>query len=140
MYTTATFTYRVTSLIAILVTSMMLALPASAAKDAYGTKKLGEDPYQAVILQQIRKIAATAEQMEPFRAELRNYFKIRNGSTRRISRQGGDIAIKVSRDLRRCAKKSVEAMSKVLTPDQLKLYEELVELGNKQYLTNSGLI
>jgi hypothetical protein len=111
-----------------------------AGPDGYGGQGQQEDPYQQMLLDQIRLIAPTAEQTEPFRKLLREYFKMRNGATRRISRQGGDIDVKVSRELRRCGRESVEAMSEVLTPRQLEQYERLVEIGNEQYMAKAGLL
>ena len=99
-----------------------------------------EDPYEKMVLEQIKKISPTTEQIEPFRQVFRDYYGERNGSTRRVARSGGDLAIRVRRDLNRVGRNSVEDMSVVLDPEQLKLYEELVRIGNEQYLANSGLL
>ena len=133
-------TLGIRQLIPLLFATMILASSASAAPDAYGTIQQQEDPYQNLLVEQIHLIAPTAEQTEDFRVLLREYFDMRNGATRRISRQGGDIDMKVSRELRRCARDAVEAMSKVLTAEQLIHYEKLVEIGNEQYLANAGLL
>jgi hypothetical protein len=122
------------------ILSACLASSAWGAKDSFGTKKAGADEYQKQLMQQIQLVNPTADQLESFRQIMREYFEMRNGATRRISRQGGDIDVRVMRDLRRCARESLEAMSAVLTPEQLVHYERLVEIGNEQYMFNAGLL
>ncbi len=131
---------RIMRQIVILAVTAALGSSVWASPDGYGGKNQQDDPYQQLLLAQIQLIAPTAEQTESFRTIMREYFKMRNGATRRISRQGGDIDVKVTRELRRCGRESMEAMSKVLTPEQLAQYEKLVEIGNEQYMANAGLL
>lgn len=140
MYTPSMLTCRIMQLIAVLVATVILGSSVSAGPDSFGTRSQQEDPYQKLVLQQIEKIAPTVEQLAPFREQMREYFKMRNGALRRISRQGGDLDVRVARDLNRCARQAVKAMSKVLTPAQLEHYEKLVAIGNEQYLMNAGLL
>jgi hypothetical protein len=126
--------------IVVLAATVTLGSSVWASPDGFGGKNQQDDPYKQLLLAQIQLIAPTAEQNESFRELMREYFKMRNGATRRISRQGGDIDKKVTRDLRRCAREAVEAMSKVLTARQLIHYEKLVEIGNEQYMANAGLL
>ena len=140
MNTRSTLTNGFIRVIPLLFATMILASTATASPDGFGGKNQQEDPYQELLAQQIQLIAPTEEQTEAFREGLREYFDMRNGSTRRIGRQGGDVDVRVSRELRRCARASVEAMSKVLTAEQLPHYEKLVEIGNEQYMANAGLL
>lgn len=140
MNTPSIVTHGFLQLIVVLIAVVTLGSSASAAPDSFGTRSQQEDPYQKLVLQQIEKIAPTVEQLAPFREQMREYFKMRNGALRRISRQGGDLDVRVARDLNRCARQAVKAMSKVLTPEQLEHYEKLVAIGNEQYLMNAGLL
>lgn len=137
---TTTLTRGVIRLIAVLVAALTFGSSVAAVPDSFGLKSQQEDPYEKRILQQIEKMVLTAKQVAPFREQMRGYFKMRNGATRRISRQGGDVDVRVRRDLNRCARQAVKAMSKVLTPGQLAHYQKLVEIGNEQYMMNAGLL
>ncbi len=99
-----------------------------------------QDPYQLKVLKKIDHIQPTSEQMEAFRANLREYYSERNGSVRRVARSGGDLPIRVRRDLARVARQSVKSMSEVLNDQQLEHYEELVQIANEQYIFKSGLL
>ena len=136
----STLMRRIMRQIVILAVTAALGSSVWASPDGYGGKNQKDDPYQQRLLAQIQLIAPTAEQTESFRTIMRDYFQMRNGATRRISRQGGDIDVKVTRELRRCARESVETMSKVLTAGQLAQYEKFVEIGNEQYMANAGLL
>ena len=49
------------------------------------------------------------------------------------------LAKRISRELRRVADESVEAMSEVLIKDQLEHYEKFVEIANSQFMMRAGL-
>lgn len=121
----------------ILVAMVVVVSPLSATEDSPGAV---ENPDQREVLQQIEKINLTAEQVQPFQKLLRQYYGKRNGATRRIARQGGNIPVKVRRDVRRVARLSVKAMTEVLTPEQIIQYEKLMEICNRQYLVSAGLL
>jgi hypothetical protein len=127
-------------LVVVVLATVSVETSVYAAADSFGTKNKKEDPYQKQLLAQIEKIGLTSEQVGPFKALMSEYFKMRNGAIRRISRQGGDLDVKVLRDLRRCARQALEDMAKVLTAEQLSHYEKLVEIGNEQYMMNAGLL
>ena len=98
------------------------------------------DEYQQRVLLKIQKIQLTEDQIAPFRQNLQAFYKTRNGATRRISRSGGDLKVRIKRELRRTADKAVRKMSTVLTAEQLGQYSELVTIANNQYLAKSGLL
>ncbi|HIG61653.1 MAG TPA: hypothetical protein EYQ22_12270 [Gammaproteobacteria bacterium] len=98
------------------------------------------DEYQQRVLLQIQKIELTEDQTASFRLNLQAFYKARNGATRRISRSGGDLKVRIKRELRKTADKAVKKMSTVLTPEQLGNYSELVKIANDQYLAKSGLL
>ncbi|HJP50173.1 MAG: hypothetical protein QGH99_07765 [Pseudomonadales bacterium] len=119
------------------LSAMMVLVSSAAAANAPGEK---EDPYQALLRQQIQKINLTEEQADKFRARFRDYVEDRNGATRRVSRSGGDLGVRVRRDLKRTARKAVNSISSVLTAEQLEHYEELLKIANEQYMFNAGLL
>jgi hypothetical protein len=96
--------------------------------------------YQPRVLLKIQKIQLTEDQIAPFRQNLQAFYKTRNGATRRISRSGGDLKVRIKRELRKTADKAVKKMSTVLTAEQLGHYSELVKIANNQYLAKSGLL
>ena len=98
------------------------------------------DEYQQRVLLQIQKLQLTEEQLEPFRKNLEAFYKTRNGVTRRISRQGGDLEIRISRELRKTRDKAVKKMATVLTAEQLEQYREIVQIASDQYLNKAGLL
>ena len=111
----------------------------AAQTDAFGQTGT-EDPYRARLMDQLKKLDLKADQVEEFQKLVNEYFEKRNGAQRRIGRQGGAIDVRVRRDLRRVENKAVEAMASVLTAEQLEKYRRFVQLGNKQYMANSGLL
>ena len=111
----------------------------AAQTDAFG-KTDAEDPYKARLMDQLKKLDLKADQVEEFQKLVNEYFEKRNGAQRRIGRQGGAIDVRVRRDLRRVENQAVEAMASVLTAEQLEKYRRFVQLGNKQYMANSGLL
>ena len=111
----------------------------AAQTDAFGQTGT-EDPYRARLMDQLKKLDLKADQVEEFQLLVNEYFEKRNGAQRRIGRQGGAIDVRVRRDLRRVENQAVEAMASVLTAEQLKKYRRFVQLGNKQYMANSGLL
>ena len=111
----------------------------AAQTDAFGQTGT-EDPYRARLMDQLKKLDLKADQVEEFQKLVNEYFEKRNGSQRRIGRQGGAIDGRVRRDLRRVENQAVEAMASVLTAEQLEKYRSFVQLGNKQYMANSGLL
>lgn len=98
-----------------------------------------EKSYEARLLLQLELTAVTAVQEEAFREALKEYHAARNGSVRRVSRQGGDIPTRVARDLRRLARRTLNEMGEILEPDQLEHLEKYLELANEQYMTQAGL-
>ena len=48
--------------------------------------------------------------------------------------------VRVRRDLRRVENQAVAAMASVLTAGQLEKYRRFVQIGNKQYMANAGLL
>jgi biopolymer transport protein ExbB/TolQ len=98
------------------------------------------DEYQQRVLLQIQKIQLTEDQTASFRLNFQAFYKARNGATRRISRSGGDLKVRINRELRKTADKAVKKMSTVLTAEQLQHYSELVKIANNQYLAKSGLL
>ena len=111
----------------------------AAQTDAFGQTGT-EDPYRARLMDQLKKLDLKADQVEEFQKLVNEYFEKRNGAQRRIGRQGGAIDVRVRRDLRRVENQAVEAMASVLTAEQLEKYRRFVQLGNKQYMANSGLL
>ena len=111
----------------------------AAQTDAFGQTGT-EDPYRARLMDQLKKLDLKADQVEEFQKLVNEYFEKRNGAQRRIGRQGGAIDVRVRRDLRRVENQAVEAMASVLTAEQLEKYRSFVQLGNKQYMANSGLL
>ncbi len=111
----------------------------AAQTDAFGQTG-AEDPYRARLMDQLKKLDLKADQVEEFQKLVNEYFEKRNGAQRRIGRQGGAIDVRVRRDLRRVENQAVEAMASVLTAEQLEKYRRFVQLGNKQYMANSGLL
>ena len=111
----------------------------AAQTDAFGQTGT-EDPYRARLMDQLKKLDLKADQVEEFQLLVNEYFEKRNGAQRRIGRQGGAIDVRVRRDLRRVENQAVEAMASVLTAEQLEKYRRFVQLGNKQYMANSGLL
>ena len=95
--------------------------------------------YEARLRLQLEKTAVTTEQYDAFREVLREYHEARNGATRRVSRQGGDIPTRVARDLRRLASRTLKDMEDILQPEQLAHMEKYLELANEQYMTQAGL-
>jgi Tfp pilus assembly protein PilV len=98
------------------------------------------DEYQQRVLLQIQKLQLNEEQLEPFRKNLQAFYKARNGVTRRISRSGGDLEVRISRELRKTRDKAVKKMATVLTPEQLEQYREIVKIASDQYLNKAGLL
>ena len=96
------------------------------------------DP-QKEILDQVNKVAPTAEQLDDFRDIFREYYRQRNDASRRILRTGGDVAIKVEMKLRKITEESIKSMSVVLTDKQLDNYRELLRIANVQFLESAGL-
>jgi preprotein translocase subunit SecF len=98
------------------------------------------DEYQQRVLLQIQKLQLTEEQLEPFRKNLQAFYKARNGVTRRISRQGGDLEVRIGRELRKTRDKAVKKMATVLRAEQLERYREIVKIASDQYLNKAGLL
>jgi preprotein translocase subunit SecF len=98
------------------------------------------DEYQQRVLLQIQKLQLTEEQLEPFRKNLQAFYKARNGVTRRISRQGGDLEVRIGRELRKTRDKAVKKMATVLRAEQLEQYREIVKIASDQYLNKAGLL
>lgn len=102
---------------------------------------------------QLDKIAATEEQTQPFRDLLAKYFSDRNNVLDRVRKKthmayapcepkkkcDQILAKRISRELRRVADQSVEAMSEVLMKDQLEHYKKFVEIANSQFMMRAGL-
>ena len=111
------------------------------------------DAYADQLRSQLNKIAPTEEQAEPFRAVLADYFSSRNDVLERTRKKthmnqvpcepkkacDRALAERIGRELGREAVQSVEAMSAVLTPEQLVHYEKFVEVGNRDILARAGL-
>ncbi len=98
-----------------------------------------EKSYEERLRLQIEMAAVTTAQYDAFREVLSDYHEARNGATRRVSRQGGDIPTRVARDLRRLANRTLKDMGEVLEPEQLEHMERYLELSNEQYMTQAGL-
>ncbi|MYE81888.1 MAG: hypothetical protein F4X36_08590 [Gammaproteobacteria bacterium] len=113
----------------------MLAIALGIAHGGWSADKSYEDR----LLLQLELTAVTAAQEEAFREALKDYHAARNGSVRRVSRQGGDIPTRVARDLRRLARRTLNEMGEFLEPDQLEHVEKYLELANEQYMTQAGL-
>lgn len=96
------------------------------------------DP-QKEILDQVNKVAPTAEQLDDFRDIFREYYRQRNDASRLILRFGGDVAIKVEMKLRKITEESIKSISVVLTDKQLDNYRELLRIANVQFLESAGL-
>ena len=111
----------------------------AAQTDAFGTTG-AEAPYKARLMDQLKKLDLKPDQVEEFQQLVNEYFERRNGAQRRIGRQGGAIDVRVRRDLRRVENQAVEAMASVLTAEQLEKYRRFVQIGNKQYMANAGLL
>ncbi len=98
-----------------------------------------ERSYEERMRLQLELAAVTPAQYDAFREVLRDYHQARNGATRRVSRQGGDIPTRVARDLRRLASRTLKDLGEVLEPEQLEHIESYLELANEQYMTQAGL-
>ena len=96
------------------------------------------DP-QKEILDQVNKVAPTAEQLDDFRDIFREYYRQRNDASRLILSFGGDVAIKVEMKLRKITEESIKSISVVLTDKQLDNYRELLRIANVQFLESAGL-
>jgi hypothetical protein len=94
---------------------------------------------QKVILEQLNKIGPNTEQLEAFRSVFRSYYQDRNDASRRVLRTGGDVAIKMRMKLDRITEKSINSMSPVLTVEQMKQYQELLNIANEQFMASAGL-
>jgi hypothetical protein len=122
-----------------LVVSLFSGVHASPS-DAFGAKTNVEDPYKVRLMDQLTKLDLKPDQVEAFQERVNEYFAERNGAQRRIGRQGGAVDVRVRRDLRRVENRAVEAMASILTTEQLEKYRRFVQVGNKQYMANSGLL
>ena len=98
-----------------------------------------EKSYEERMRLQLELAAVTPAQYDAFREVLRDYHQARNGATRRVSRQGGDIPTRVARDLRRLASRTLKDLGEILAPEQLEHIESYLELANEQYMTQAGL-
>ena len=112
----------------------------AAQSDAFGGRGDVEDPYKARLMDQLTKLDLKPDQVEAFQERVNEYFAERNGAQRRIGRQGGAVDVRVRRDLRRVENRAVEAMESILTTEQLEKYRRFVQIGNKQYMSNAGLL
>ena len=122
-----------------LVVSLVSGVHA-AQSDAFGGKRDVEGPYKARLMDQLTKLDLKPDQVEAFQERVNEYFAERNGAQRRIGRQGGAVDVRVRRDLRRVENRAVEAMASILTSEQLEKYRRFVQIGNKQYMANLGLL
>ena len=113
----------------------MLAIVLGVAQAGWAAEKSYEDRMRL----QLELAAVTPAQYDAFREVLRGYHQARNGATRRVSRQGGDIPTRVARDLRRLASRTLKDLGEVLAPEQLEHVESYLELANEQYMTQAGL-
>ena len=122
-----------------LVVSLVSGVHA-AQSGAFGGSGDVEDPYKVRLMDQLTKLDLKPDQVEAFQEHVNEYFAERNGAQRRIGRQGGAVDVRVRRDLRRVENRAVEAMASILTSEQLEKYRLFVQIGNKQYMANSGLL
>lgn len=88
-----------------------------------------------------RKIGIGPEQTEPFAQVYEQFLSYRASQIRRVlnGRVGEEVPVVAKKKARRAAKKSVKQMRAILTEQQLKYYEEFLELDNRIFLRNAGL-
>ena len=113
----------------------ILAVALGVAQAAWSAEKSYEDRMRL----QLELAAVTPAQYDAFREVLRDYHQARDGATRRVSRQGGDIPTRVARDLRRLASRTLKDLGEILDPEQLEHIESYLELANEQYMAQAGL-
>ena len=99
----------------------------------------GEEDQDAALAAEFRKIGLTEQQAEPFREVLRGYYEERSGLFRRLERRGGDTEVRAARELRLMATRTSEAMSDVLTEQQLPHFTRYLELLNESFMARSRL-
>ncbi len=87
------------------------------------------------------KIGIGPEQIDRYTQLYDDFLRARNQAVRRVlnSNSGESVPVLVRKRVGRVAKKSVKQMSDVLTEQQLKYYEQYLELANKLFLRESGL-
>ncbi len=88
-----------------------------------------------------RKIGVGPEQIEPYTQLYEKFLLDRNMQVRRVmnNRMGEQLTVLARKRSARAARKSVKQMRVVLTDDQLKYYEEYLELANKLFIREAGL-
>lgn len=88
---------------------------------------------------QLQRVAVTPEQAEAFGAAMKAYFDERRGMFRRLERQGGDMDVRAPRELRRLEARVTQAMSDILTPEQMAHFAAYLQLENERYLARAAL-
>ena len=103
------------------------------------TARSGSDAYDARRV--FRKIGIGPDQSEAYSELYEKFVSNRDMQMRRVlnTRSGEEVPVMAKKRARRAAKKSVKEMRAVLSDDQLKYYEEYLELNNKIYLREAGL-
>lgn len=88
-----------------------------------------------------RRIGIGPHQTEAYATAYEEFLKKRSSSVRRVVNrsQGEEVPVKAKKAARRAAKRSMKDMEKILTPKQLELYAEYIELDNQQFIRAAGL-
>lgn len=111
----------------------LLAFALSAAAAEPGEQRPAE------VMAQLQRVAVTPEQADAFGAAMKAYFDQRRGLFRRLERQGGDMDVRAPRELRRLSASATQAMSKILTPEQMPRFSAYLRLENERYLARAAL-
>ena len=111
----------------------LLASALSAAAAETGEQRPAE------VMAQMQRVAVTPEQADAFSAAMKAYFDQRRGLFRRLERQGGDMDVRAPRELRRLSARVTQAMSKILTPEQMPRFTAYLRLENERYLARAAL-
>ena len=86
------------------------------------------------------RIGIGPDQAEQYSEIFEQFLKKRNSYVRRVlNRQSEGTPVKARKAANRAAKWSVKEMRKVLDEDQMKYYEEYVELANRVFVRDAGL-
>ena len=121
--------FRFTVIVLLAVCVSFSAIPAAA------------DNLQKEAAKVFRKIGIGPEQSESYAQLYEVFLKNRNMQVRRVlnTRSGEEVPVMARKRVRRAAKKSVKQMHAVLTEQQIKYYEEYLELANQIFLRDAGL-
>ena len=121
--------FRVVVIVAVMLFVTLSAIPAAA------------DNLQQEAAKVFRKIGIGPEQSEGYTRLYEQFLRNRNMQVRRVlnSRSGEEVPVMARKRVRRAASKSVKQMRAVLTEQQIRYYEEYLELANKIFLREAGL-